>query len=215
MALAAVGTFLATDRPGADEMVEVLVASRDLRIGETIGAEAVELVPVRIEGDVRGLFGSVEAVVGRRVVAAVGEGEFVQASATSTVPGAETLELAVTVPVGRAVGGLRPGDRVDVFATWAGEVTELVAVDARVLDTRGGAERGLASSDSVVIRLGLRDFTQVEALVHAQAAGDITMIRAAPDSTIEDLGRSYRPGRTSAAATAGTDDSPRGAEEDR
>jgi hypothetical protein len=40
----------------------------------------------------------------------------------------------------------------------------------------------------------------VEALVHAQAAGDVTMIRAALGTAVEDVGREYRP-----LTAAGTD----------
>ena len=43
------------------------------------------------------------------------------------------------------------------------------------------------------MRLAVADFDQIEAIVHAQAAGDITMIRAAIGTELEDVGREYRP----------------------
>lgn len=194
MALAAVGTFLAYADATADDTIEVLVASRDLAPGQTIRSGDVELVPVELPDGVRGLFGAADAAVGRQLAASVEAGEFLLASATVVpVEGAEHLEVAISLPADRAVGGLRPGERVDVFSTWSSEITQLVAVDARVLDVSGGAREGLGGSNTTVVRLGLADFAHLEALVHAQAAGDITMVRATIGTEIEDVGREYRP----------------------
>ncbi len=188
------GTFLAYTGATADDSIDVLIATRDLRPGQVLVAGDMTLVPVDLPSDVRGLFGSVEAAVGRQIVAPIDTGEFVQASATTpATEGDESLEIAIALPGSRAVGRLVAGERVDVFSTWGGSVTELIAVDARVLEVRGGAATGLASGELVTVRLALADFDQVEAIVHAQAAGDITMIRAAIGTDIEDVGREYRP----------------------
>lgn len=195
MALAAVGTFLAYADASADDTIDVLVARRSLAPGEVIAAGDVELVPVELPGSVRGLFGAVQAAVGRQVVSPVGAGELLLASATAQpVEGEESLEVALSLPASRAVGRLRPGERVDVFSTWSGDVTELIAVDARVLEVGGGGSRGLGGAEPVVVRLAVGDLAQVEALVHAQAAGDITMVRAVIGSEVADVGREYRPG---------------------
>lgn len=205
MAIAAVGTFLAYVGATTDDPVEVLIAARDLRPGHTITAEDVDLVPVELPGSVRGLFGSIDAAVGRRVVAAVDSGEFLQASATTqVVKGAESLEIAIALPGNRAVGGLSPGERVDVFSTWNGSVTELIAVDARVLEVSAAGAALLSGSEHIVVRLALHDFAQVEALVHAQAAGDITMIRSAIGTEAHDVGREYRPSSGSTDPTGHT-----------
>lgn len=194
MAIAAVGTFLAYANATADDTIDVLIAARSLRVGDTITNADVVLVPVELPGEVRGLFGEPEAAVGRQVVAAVDEGEFLQASDTVTpVDGEERLEVAVSLPGNRAVSGLAPGERVDIFSTWSSDVTELIAVDARVLEFSGDSSVLLSGSEHVVVRLALADFTQVEAIVHAQAAGDITMIRSTIGTEVEDVGREYRP----------------------
>ena len=194
MALAAVGTFLAYAGATADDSIDVLIATRDLRAGQTLTAADVELVPVELPGQVRGLFGAIDAAVGRQVVAPVDAGEFLQASATvAPTEGDESLEIAIALPGSRAVGRLTAGERVDIFSTWGGSVTELIAVDARVLEINGGAGQLLAGGEQVVVRLALADFDQVEALVHAQAAGDITMIRSAIGTEVQDVGREYRP----------------------
>lgn len=210
MAVAAVGTFLAYAGASSDDTIGVLVAQRDLRPGETVTAGDVDLVPVEVPGQVRGLFGTVDAAVGRQVTAPVDAGEFLQASST-VVPteGAESLELALSLPASRAAGRLRPGERVDVFSTWSSEVTELIAVDARVLEVDGGSSTVLGGGTNLVVRLALADFEQVEALVHAQATGDLTMIRATIGTEVHDLGREYRP-RTSSSARASTTGTDRG-----
>jgi len=195
MALAAVGTFLAYAEASADHTLDVLVTSRALAPGEIISADDVELVPVEVPGSVRGLFGAVDAAVGRQVTSPVAAGEFLLASATAEpAEGEETLEVALSLAASRAVGRLRPGERVDVFSTWSGDVTELIAVDARVLEVSGGSSRGLGGTEPVVVRLAVGDFSQVEALVHAQAAGDLTLVRATIGSEVQDVGREYRPG---------------------
>ena len=205
VALAFVGTFLAYTGATADDRIDVLIAVRDLRPGETVTAADVELVPVELPGEVRGLFGAIDAAVGRQVVAPVDAGEFLQASATvESAAGAEKLEVAIALPGNRAVGRLVPGERVDVFSTWGGSVTELIAVDARVLEINGGAGQLLSGGEQVVVRLALADFDQVEALVHAQAAGDITMIRSAIGTEVQDVGREYRP--LAVDRTTSTDD---------
>lgn len=194
MAVAAVGTFLAYTDATADDSVEVLIAARPLRVGETLTATDLEKVDVELAADVRGLFGDTDAAVGRQMVAAVDEGEFLQASATAVpVDGDESLEIAISLPGTRAVSGLAPGERVDVFSTWGSDVTELIAVDARVLASSSESSALLSGSEQVTVRLALADFAQVEAIVHAQAAGDITMIRSAIGSESQDVGREYRP----------------------
>lgn len=210
MAVAAVGTFLAYAGATADDTIDVLIATRDLRPGQVIDADDVHLVPVDLPAEVRGLFGAVDAAVGRQVVAPIDTGEFVQASATvDAVDSDEALEIAIALPGSRAVGRLVVGERVDIFSTWGGSVTELIAVDARVLEVAGGAGTGLAGGELVIVRLALADFDQVEAIVHAQAAGDLTMIRAAIGTEVEDVGREYRPlvgNAVSARADADTGD---------
>ncbi|WP_436792652.1 SAF domain-containing protein [Actinospongicola halichondriae] len=207
MALAAVGTFVAYANATADDTIDVLIASRALRVGDTITAADIELVAVELPDGVRGLFGDPQAATGRQMVAAVDEGEFLQASATVVpVDGDEALEIAVSLPGNRAVSGLRAGERVDIFSTWSGDVTELIAVDARVLDFSGDSGVLSTGSDQVVVRLALADFSQVEAIVHAQAAGDITMIRSAIGTEREDVGREYRPLEGSSARTVGEDE---------
>lgn len=194
MAVAATGTFLAYANANQDHRVNVLIASRDLHPGEILAADDLAVVAVDVPAGVRGLFGAVDAAVGRQILSPVDEGEFLPASATlerSTED--QALEVSIALPGHRAGGRLLAGERVDVFSTWSGSVTELVAVDARVLEISGASNDGLAGSEQVIVRLAVADFDQVEALVHAQAAGDITMVRAALDAETPEVGREYRP----------------------
>ena len=203
VAVAACGTFLAYDGANRDDRIGVLVAARPLAIGETLAADDLELVLVDVPGSVRGLFGDVDAAIGRQVTASVAPGEFLLASATAPAIEADSLELSVQLPSSRAVGRLRPGERVDAFATWSSTVTELIAVDARVLEVSGGTGGGSFGADFVTIRLALGDLAQVEAMVHAQAAGDLTLVRAAIGSEHGSIGRQFRPGARADASAGG------------
>lgn len=202
MALAAVGTFLAYQNATADDSIAILVAVSDLRVGDIIAEGDVALVDADLPDGTRGLFGSTDAAVGRQIIAQVNEGEFLLESATSEAKdGDEVLEVMISVPGSRLGGAIRAGERVDVFSTW-GDVTELIAVDARVLDISGGGDGGLlASNDSVAVRLALADFGQIEAIVHANAAGDITLVHAAIGTETGDVGRRYRPGEQTPVVT--------------
>lgn len=217
MAVAAVGTFLAYADASADDTIEVLIASRDLHPGQAITPSDVDLVAVDLPDQVGGLFGTVDAAVGRQLVTGVEAGEFLVASATTErVEGEEVLEMSISIPGSRAVGRLGAGDRVDVFSTWGGSVTELIAVDARVLEVTGGTAGALTGGELVALRLALSDFDQVEAVVHAQAAGDITLIRAALGSEVESVGREYRPlESTPALSSSDAASSDDGADEER
>jgi hypothetical protein len=192
VAMAAVGTFVASSTDDTDGTVEVVVAQRDLRPGDLVAPGDLALVGVELPQGVGGLFGSLEAAAGRRMVAPVNTGEFLQSSATvEATSGDEHLEVTVSVPASRAPGRLRAGERVDVFSTWNASVTELVAVDARALEVTGSA--GLSGGELVRVRLGLGDLEQLEAIVHAHAAGDLTLVRAAIGSGTPEVGRRYRP----------------------
>lgn len=208
MAVAALGTFAAQQGWGDDPRIPVLIAAEDLPIGHELSADDVRLVAVDVPDDVRGLFGSIASIDGRRLLAPVAAGSFLHAGATTTVAAdGEVLELGITVPASRAVGGLRPGERVDVFATWSSDVTELIAVDARVLAITGTSS-ALGSGTQVTLRLALDDLAQVEALVHGQAAGDLTVVRAAIGSEVGDLGREYRPLADRSSTTTTTEGTP-------
>jgi pilus assembly protein CpaB len=85
--------------------------------------------------------GPPDALTGRTVVTPVFAGEPLLEShlAPAGLHGVAALlrrgERAVAVPVGAAVPAVRPGDRVDVLATFEDRATEVVAEDATVVDT--------------------------------------------------------------------------------
>jgi flagella basal body P-ring formation protein FlgA len=58
MALAAVGTFVAYQAAAGDDRVEVLVAARDLRVGDVVSTNDVRVVAADLPAGARGLFGS-------------------------------------------------------------------------------------------------------------------------------------------------------------
>lgn len=200
MALAALAAFWLATSGGGTERVEVVVADRDLRVGDLIAADDLRLVSVDIEGRVNGLYGSTDAVVGRMMVSATDSGEFVLASSTveSSEDRLDSFAMTVALAPERAPGELAPGESVDVFATWNSGVTELIAVDAIVIDV-SQVEGGLVGGGDLRIRVQVADADQVEAMVHGHSSGDLTLVRSPADDDLE-VGREYRPGESQALA---------------
>lgn len=194
MTLAAIGAFLLATGSDAGDAVDVVVAARDLRAGDVLDAGDLRMVSITLDGEIGGLFGRAEAAVGRRMVGATDEGEFLLESAT--VDGGDepagTFEMILALPHNRVPGVLTAGESVDVFATWNGDVTELIAVDATVIDAHTAGDDLIGRSETV-IRLEVTDLAQLEAVVHAHAAGDVTLART-PDDSGATVGREYQPG---------------------
>ena len=193
VALAALITFLAVRGAGDDDAVAVVVADRAMERGHVIAVADVRLVDIEIDGGVTGLFGDIDAVVGRQITGTVSAGEFVVASDTTPATTDEVIEVTVAVRGDRAASGLTGGDRVDVFATWGSSTTELVAVDAVILSAGAGGDDLLGDSDTLRLRLAVTDIDQVEALVHANVAGDLSVVRAAIGTETADVGRTFDP----------------------
>lgn len=192
MAVAALGAYWLASSGGDDGRVDIVVADRDLRAGDVLSDDDLRLVPVAIDGEVRGLFGSLDAAVGRVVMSPVDSGEFLVASATSAdAAPSDTFELTVSVGPERVPGDLRPAETIDVFATWNSGLTELIAVGAVVVDVTTSEET--FGGGDVRVRMQVADIGQAEAVVHAHSSGELTLVRA-PTGSDASVGRQYRPG---------------------
>lgn len=180
VAVAAVGTFvLAT---GADDgrLVDYVVARHDLAVGEVVGADDVTVARLDIPPFVsERAFRRARDVVDTVVLAPVGRGELVQASAVAR-DGATGRQVSFPVEVARAVDGtLQPGESVDVLVTYgSGEAasTAVVARDARVARLHR-PDGTLSDGRTVVVTLQVHSDDQAAALAHASAAGTVTIVR--------------------------------------
>jgi Flp pilus assembly protein CpaB len=188
MAVAAVGVFAAYVQAGQRPADPVVVADRNLRVGEVVTAGDLRIVDADLpEGTRRATFSSVDALAGRVVLGPIAEGELVQAgSLTDQAAQPDVHEVALNLPRGQiAVGRLKQGERVDVFVT-TDDRTQSVVRGAEVveIDAEGGGS--LTSDREVTLVVAVPTGDAVAALVHALRTGDVTVVRSTFSTASDD-----------------------------
>ena len=118
---AALAAFLTVSEAGVSPQQSVVISRRALAAGERLDSStlATTSVDTRTAESLRA-FLSVDALAGAVALAPIGEGELVQRSAVLTGgPTEPTRQFSFPVDRDRALNGdLRPGERVDVLATY-------------------------------------------------------------------------------------------------
>jgi pilus assembly protein CpaB len=171
-------------RPVVGSPVPMVVAAHDLVRGTVLTQAAVQLRDVPSAFAPPGAFRSTEEAVGRTLVSDLAQGEAV----TRTRVGAAGGPVAAQVPAGfRAFivpsrmpsGSVRPGDRVDVLATFGGQRphTETAATGLEVLSVLEPSEDAFAASGAeagpTLVLLVTPD--AAERLAYAKAFADLTL----------------------------------------
>jgi Flp pilus assembly protein CpaB len=180
LAVSGVVTFAAWRAAAGDPGVPYVVAARPLRPGATVAADDLRVVRLDLPPAVGGqAFPAVDDVVGRSTFGPIGEGELVQAAQLSDVHDrASVVEVAFSLPRDRLLDGqLRPGDRVDVFASDE-RGTTLVTADSRVLALDAGADTSFTVDAELVVTLGLHNPLDRIPLIHAVRRSEVTMTRS-------------------------------------
>lgn len=201
-------SWSASSRPPTTTFV---TATRDLVIGDTITAADLRLTAADLPESLRrhAVFSDAAVVVGAVVVGPIRAGELVQAGAVAQRLGDAGLrELSVSLEEPRALAGrLRPGDRVDVLATFgAGGDTYTTAVARDVLVLRVARDgSGLGGRATITLSLGLRPTDDALAIAHAVNVGDVMLLRAAaressPPDTDEPVYRAPKAGDEAGSA---------------
>jgi Flp pilus assembly protein CpaB len=189
MALAAVGVYVAYDQARARPTTAVVIADRDLRVGEVLRAGDLRTIEVDLpDPAAAATFDSVDAVVDRVVLGPIASGEIVQSGiVTDEAATPEVHEVALTLPRGQiAVGRLKQGERVDVFATFDDRTTSVVR-GAAVVQIGADESSSLTSSREVTVVVAVPSGDAVAAVVHALRTGEVTVVRSTfADSTAED-----------------------------
>jgi Flp pilus assembly protein CpaB len=178
-------------RPAVGVPVAVVVAASPIARSATIDADAVEIRSIPSSFAPPGRFGDVADVVGRTTLTPLQAGEAITATrlappggpiAAVAPPGTVGVPVAVAIPP-RAV---RPGDRVDVLATFGGHRphTETVGESVEVLlvipGTSAGSAVGAASAPTLVLA-AVPDLS--ERLAYASAFASIGIaVRPAPST---------------------------------
>lgn len=179
--IAAIGTALvytyvraADNRAAAGvEEVPVLVAAQDESVGTAAASIRTTRVRVVRKDLVPGALDSMEGVSGRLAVGLlagqqISSNAFVQGTGSSGSPG--TATVAVTIPVANQAGGtVQAGDRVDVYEIVNGRST-------RVLSGLEVLSIGVAPVSPTTVLFTVPS-AQVEALLNAQAAGTLILVK--------------------------------------
>lgn len=180
VAIAAVGVLAAYSHATSKPESRYVVARHPLAPGRHLTRSDLALAPMRVPGTIA--FRSVEPLLGATVVGPVGRGELLQPSAVIAGRGrAGDRQLSIPIDSSRAVAGdLRPGDRVDVAATFgSGEdaYTSFVVRDALVL-ARQQAGGTLGNRSGEVLVVALPSGSDALAVAHAISVGQLSVVRA-------------------------------------
>jgi Flp pilus assembly protein CpaB len=143
----------------AESTVTVWAAARDLGGGTSLTSDDLVAADVKLPGDLLALYAQTSrALEGVILDTSVRAGELIPASSIEEVSSSPGRSMTIPVTPEHAIGGaLRPGDRVDVFATFnPGDVrarTSLLVGDVEVLSivTSGGLVSGDESAVGVTV----------------------------------------------------------------
>ena len=206
MAAAAVGVFAAYLDATAAPRTSFLVARTSVDPGTRIPdaqtlAELFELRPIALEGQIaeRAVAGEdLEDVVGQLVVSPLTPGDLLLRSGLvpdDSVWGAEQLSFAID-PAMAVAGQLRPGERIDVLATYgtgASSWTAYVVRGVPLVRIAGGEGGGLGASP-LVVTVALPSAVDVQALAHAVHTADVVVSRSAATGAVDEaIPDAYRP----------------------
>ncbi|MBI4259472.1 MAG: Flp pilus assembly protein CpaB [Actinobacteria bacterium] len=140
--------------PALGEPVPVVVAGEELVRGTVLEPGMLRVVAIPSRFAPPGAFGSSDEVAGRTLLTDVAAGEAVTGTRVGPAGGGPIASLvpeglrAVVMDAGLPAGTVRPGDRVDVLATFGGgrPYTTTVARGVEVLLVLGGAGSGAGGS---------------------------------------------------------------------
>jgi pilus assembly protein CpaB len=175
-------TRLEALRPVVGQPVPVVIAAADLTRGTSIGASMVRVAPLPSMLAPPGSFPDATELEGRILLTDIAEGEAItptRLAARSAGPVAALVEpglRAAVVDSGLPPGAVRPGDRVDVLATYGGERphTETVASGLEVLRVMAPSPSGAVGSGSEAPSLVLLvSPLDAERLAYAKAFADL------------------------------------------
>jgi Flp pilus assembly protein CpaB len=202
MAVAGIGVFVTAT--GADEgpTQRAVVADRAIRVGERIEPRHVRVAAVELPAGSAPSFDDVEDVIGRVALGPIGDGELVQSASVTADRGEHAAhEVALTLPRPQiAVGRLRQGERVDVYAT-DDEHTWSVALGAEVVQIDAGGDGSLTSDRELTIVVAVETADAVAPLVHALRRADVTVVRSTFAGPEEGVPVDHHPGTSSPTTT--------------
>jgi len=190
VAVAAVGIFATTSGTGKGPTTRYLVAARALAPGTVISNGDLAPSAMDLPSDVaRQAFRDPAPLAGTVVLAPLGEGELVQASALGEPNAGAVPSLTIALEPADAYGGnLRAGDRVNVYVTYGNDVqssTRLVTAGAEIIRADGGDDT-IGQAGLVQLTLAVQEDLDRMNLLNATHTGSVAVVRV----TGADLGSS-------------------------
>lgn len=174
-------------RPAVGSPVRLVEAARSLARGTVLTEDAVTIIEVPSAFVPPGAVHTLEQAVGRTLVSDLAQGEIVTQTRVGVEGGPVASQIpsglrAFTVASGMPPGTVRPGDRVDVLATFGGQHphTETVSSGLEILlvldeDPSGS---GFAPQDGGPALVLLVSPDAAERLAYAKAFADLTVVVA-------------------------------------
>lgn len=170
-------------RPTTGELIQVVVAAADLPRGAVLTEPNLAIRQVPAAYAPPGAFRSIDQAIGRVLSSDLAEGEPLSQTRVGSEGGPVASLVpsglrAFVVPAGLPAGVVRPGDRVDVLATFGGPhpYTETVGVGLEVLsvidEAAGTFEAGGSAGSSLVL---LVSPDTAERLAHAAAFAQVSV----------------------------------------
>ncbi len=208
MAVAGVGVFAAYTDATETPTTTFVVAIEPLRAGERIEAAHVRQERGTLPAALRDQsFAEVAEVIGRAALRPMGSGDLLQPSMITDDIGAGH-EVAVMLPRSQlAVGGLKQGDRVDIFVT-RDDRTESVVRGVPVVQLDAGGDGSLTSERELTLVVEVSDGASVAALVHAIRTGDVTVVRSTFSEVATEVTLGFGAGPDDASSAPGDGDAP-------
>lgn len=197
VALSALGLFTAYAQATAGPTTSYVVARHDVALGTQLSEDDLVRLPMELPAAVadHAVFDRTAAVVGATTIGPIRKGELVQAGdLVRKRSGSAELEVSFEIEPARALAGsLRPGETVDVLATFgagADAYTVVVVQGARVLASASTGNALTTGAD--VVSLAVASSDAALALTHAVNAGEITLVRSTGSSASTTAGQTYR-----------------------
>lgn len=185
--MSVLGTYSAHRAAVAPPTTRYVVAARDLDPGHVITSSDLRFVAVDLPGTLgrSAAFTDPTRVIGSATIGPVGKGELLQALGLTAPHDRKGHRLSFPLEAAFALDGtLRPGDRVDVIATFGqglDAVTEVIARQAMVVSTSGN-DAVLGRSEQAVITLDLTTRREAVTVAHAIRVGKVSLMRGEASS---------------------------------
>jgi len=191
--------FAAASRSSAGPRHAYVVATHALPAGARLQAADLELITLELGPGLRAhAFENRQMLVGATLVAPLGAGELLQASAVVARKGdAASRELSFTLERGRLSPGVKEGERADVLATFGTGNDAFTAIVVRQALIVGLERPRSASGDAgpATVTVSVDDPADAVALAHAIQLAKLTVIRATGAPPLPAVPPTFRMGK--------------------